>query len=133
MKGHRIGVISVPVSNPDRALEFYVDKLGFELTMDNRFGHGLRWVMLKPPGGETAITLVTWFDTMPPGSLKGTVLEVPDVEAAAAELRASGAIEADDEIESAPWGRWVSVDDPDGNGWVIQQSSELPPDFAAGS
>ncbi len=129
MKGHHIGVISVPVSDPDRSMAFYIDKLGFELVMDNRFGPGLRWVMLRPPGGETAITLATWFETMPPGSLNGTVLSVTDIEIAAAELRANGALGEDEEIETAPWGRSVTVEDPDGNAWVVQQNSPLPPDF----
>lgn len=117
------------MSDPGRSKAFYIEKLGFELVMDNEFGSGLRWVMLRPPGAETAVTLVTWFDTMPPGSLKGTVLSVPDIEAAVAELRSNGALDRDEEIESAPWGRWVTVDDPDGNGWVVQQDNPLPPDF----
>lgn len=130
MQDHRISVVSVPVSDPDRAKEFYLEKLGFELVMDNEFGPGLRWVMLRPPEAETAVTLVTWFDTMPPGSLNGSVLSVPDIEAAAAELRANGVLEPDDVIESAPWGRWVTLEDPDGNGWVVQQDNLPPYDFS---
>jgi uncharacterized glyoxalase superfamily protein PhnB len=53
-------------------------------------------------------------------------MSVPDVEAAAADLRAKGAIDDDAEIESAPWGRWVTVEDPDGNGWIVQQDAEGP-------
>ncbi len=123
MQDHRISVMSVPVSDPDRAKAFYLEELGFELVMDSQFGPGLRWVMLRPPGGGTAITLTTWFDTMPPGSLQGSVLSVPDIEAAAGEFRERGLLEPDEEIESAPWGRWVTVEDPDGNGWVVQQDS----------
>ncbi|MHB1987408.1 MAG: VOC family protein [Acidimicrobiales bacterium] len=123
MRGHHIGVISVPVSDPYRAKAFYVDQLGFESLIDSDFGSGLRWVMLRPPGAETAITLVTWFDSMPPGSLKGAVLSVPDIEQAAQELRDHGLLEPDEKIESAPWGRWVVVEDPDGNSWVVQQDS----------
>jgi len=130
VEGHRISVVSVPVSNPDVAKRFYTEQMGFHVVMDNEFGHGLRWVMLRPPGAETAVTLVTWFDTMPPGSMRGTVLSVPDIEAAVAELRANGAITDEQEIESAPWGRWVTVEDPDGNGWVVQQDAEGPIDFA---
>jgi uncharacterized glyoxalase superfamily protein PhnB len=61
---------------------------------------------------------------MLPGSLRGTVLAVPDIEAAVADLRAKGAIDDDEQIQSAPWGRWVNVEDPDGNGWVVQQNTE---------
>ena len=132
MNRHHIGVISIPVSDPDRAKAFYTETLGFELVMDNQFGTGLRWVMLRPPGAETAVTLVTWFDTMAPGSLQGTVLSVPDIEEAVAGLKALGAVDRDETIESAPWGRWVTVNDPDGNGWVVQQDNPLPPDFGAG-
>ena len=129
MEGSHISVVSLPVSNPDMAKAFYIDMLGFELVMDNEFGTGMRWVMLRPPGAETAVTLVTWFTTMPPGSVKGTVLSVPDVEAAAAELRAKRVLEDDEEIQSAPWGRWVTIQDPDGNGWIIQEDAEGPIDF----
>ena len=62
-------VISVPVSDQDRAKQFYADALGFTPEMDTSFGGGdMRWVMLRPPGGGAAITLVTWFESMPPGS-----------------------------------------------------------------
>jgi catechol 2,3-dioxygenase-like lactoylglutathione lyase family enzyme len=113
------------------AKAFYVDKLGMEVVMDNEFGAGMRWVMLRPPGAEAAVTLVTWFDSMVPGSLKGTVLAVPDIEEAAAELRANGLLEPDEAIESAPWGRWVTIEDPDGNSWVVQQNSAGLPDFSS--
>lgn len=129
MRGHHLSVISIPVSDPERSKAFYVDVLGFEPVIDSEFGSGLRWVMLRPPGAATAITLTTWFDTMPPGSLRGTVLSVPDIEEAAEELRAAGLLEADEAIETAPWGRWVTIEDPDGNGWVVQQDSQGAPDF----
>jgi catechol 2,3-dioxygenase-like lactoylglutathione lyase family enzyme len=123
-----ISVISIPVSNPDKSKAFYVDVLGFELEMDQS-SPAMRWVMLRLPGTETAITLTTWFETMPPGSLRGTVLSVPDIEAAVVRLRASDLIDEDTEIESAPWGRWVTIEDPDGNGWVVQQDAEGPIDL----
>jgi hypothetical protein len=46
---------------------------------------------------------------------------VPDIEEAAADLRRKGVLEEGDEIENAPWGRFVTIEDPDGNGWIIQQ------------
>ena len=59
-------VISVPVSDQDRAKSFYTEKLGFSVEMDSSFaGGGMRWVALRPPGSGTAVTMVTWFDTMP--------------------------------------------------------------------
>jgi catechol 2,3-dioxygenase-like lactoylglutathione lyase family enzyme len=128
MPDAHISVMSVPVSNPDRSKEFYVDVLGFEVEMD-RSSPAMRWVMLRLPGSETAITLTTWFETMPPGSLRGTVISVPDIEAAVADLRSKGVIDEDAEIESAPWGRWTIVQDPDGNGWIVQQDAEGPIEF----
>jgi len=125
MERTHISVVSVPVSNPDASKRFYVDVLGFVVEMDNS-QPGMRWVMLRPPGSETAITLTTWFETMSAGSLRGTVLAVPDIEAAVARLKAKGAVDDDVTIESAPWGRWVAVEDPDGNGWIVQQDAEGP-------
>jgi catechol 2,3-dioxygenase-like lactoylglutathione lyase family enzyme len=118
---HHVSVFAVPVSDPARAKAFYTDVLGFEIVHESDFGSGLRWTTLRPPGRETAITLTTWFESMPPGSLSGTVLSVPDIEEAASELRAHGVLEEDDLIEQAPWGRFVTIEDPDGNSWVIQQ------------
>jgi catechol 2,3-dioxygenase-like lactoylglutathione lyase family enzyme len=121
-------VISVPVSDQDRAKSFYTEALGFSVEMDSSFaGGGMRWVALRPPGSGTAITLVTWFDTMPAGSLKGSVLGCDDLEATLAELTARGVTFAEDEIQEAPWGRWKTFDDPDGNSWVLQQNNPAFP------
>ncbi|RLV04524.1 hypothetical protein CTZ27_11435 [Streptomyces griseocarneus] len=118
-----LDVVSVPVSDQDRAKRFYVDVLGFAELMDNRFGEGMRWVMLRPPGSSTKVTLVTWFPTMPAGSLKGSVLTCDDLEKTLQVLEARGVSFHEKEIQQAPWGRWKTFDDPDGNGWVVQQNS----------
>ncbi len=123
MHDHHISVFPVPVTDPARSKAFYTDVLGFEVVIENDLGSGLRWTMLRTPGAETAITLVTWFDTMPPGSLNGAVLSVADIEAATAELRRHGLLDDDDAIEEAPWGRFVTITDPDGNGWVVQEDT----------
>ena len=115
-----VQVLSVPVSNQDRAIDFYVNKLGFELLADAPIP-GMRWVMVRPPAAQTALTLVTWFDSMPAGSLKGLVVETADLDATVAELHANG-VETTPP-EDAPWGRFVMFDDPDGNGLVLQQSA----------
>jgi predicted enzyme related to lactoylglutathione lyase len=120
-------VISVPVSDQDRAKQFYVGQLGFTAEMDSSFGESMRWVMLSPPGGGTAITLVTWFETMPAGSLNGSVLGCDDLEKTLEELAARGVSFIEAEIQSAPWGRWKTFTDPDGNGWIVQQNN---PNFA---
>ncbi len=117
----KVQLFSVPVIDQDRAKDFYVNVLGFDLVADNAMPDG-RWVQVAPRGAETAITLVTWFETMPPGSLKGIVIETDDIEADIAALRGRGlAIEGD--IQEAPWARFVTFDDPDGNGIVLQSTA----------
>jgi catechol 2,3-dioxygenase-like lactoylglutathione lyase family enzyme len=116
----RVLVVSVPVSDQDRAREFYTEVLGFTVESDTPMGPDMRWVMLNAPDGGAAITLVTWFDTMPAGSLRGLVLDVEDVDATHARLTALG-YEFPDGVQRMPWGRFVTLDDPDGNGLVLQQ------------
>ncbi len=113
-----VQLFSLPVADQDRALAFYVGKLGFQLVSDTQMEPGMRWVQVAPPGAATSITLVTWFPTMPAGSTKGTVLETDDLDGDVARLRADGVRIG--EIESQPWGRFATFDDPDGNGIVLQ-------------
>ena len=113
-----IAMVSVPVSDPDRAKDWYTSVLGMAVESDEQMGPAMRWVMLRPSGGGAAITLTTWFETMAPGSRKGTVFAVPDIEVAAAHLVAVGALPEGEAIEDAPWGRWVTIEDPDGSGFV---------------
>ena len=54
----RIGTVIVPVSDQDRALEFYVGTLGFEVRIDGAFGDGGRWLEVAPPGAATTLALV---------------------------------------------------------------------------
>ena len=117
-----INVISLPVTDQDRTRDFYVDKLGFELVADTAMGPGTRWVQVRPRHGQASITLVNWFDTMPAGSVKGTVLETSDLDGDVAELQARG-VTIDGGIQQAPWGRFVTFDDPDGNGLILQAST----------
>jgi catechol 2,3-dioxygenase-like lactoylglutathione lyase family enzyme len=118
-----IQVVSVPVSDQDKAKEFYSGVLGMEVLQDMRMDENSRWVQLQPRGGEASLTLVTWFPSMPAGSLKGLVLETDDLEGTIAEMASKGfAIDA--EIDVQPWGRFVSFDDPDGNGIVLRQPVE---------
>jgi catechol 2,3-dioxygenase-like lactoylglutathione lyase family enzyme len=121
-----LDVVSVPVSDQERAKQFYAQTLGFTVEVDSTFGESMRWIMLRPPGSNTRITLVTWFETMPAGSLNGAVLGCDDLEKTLAELTARGLAFAEEEIQQAPWGRWKTFADPDGNAWVLQQNN---PDF----
>ncbi|HEY2673515.1 MAG TPA: VOC family protein [Rugosimonospora sp.] len=117
-----IQLLSVPVADQDRARDFYVDTLGFELLSDNAMGPTGRWVQVRPKGGQTSITLVTWFDSMPPGSLRGLVIESDDLDSDVEALTARG-LTIDGGIQDAPWGRYVTIEDPDGNGIVLQSTT----------
>jgi catechol 2,3-dioxygenase-like lactoylglutathione lyase family enzyme len=121
-----VEIVSVPVSDQDRARDFYVDVLGLELIRDAEMGP-MRWVQLGVPGGRgTTLTLVTWFESMPPGSQKGLVLETDDLDGDVARLRAAG-VEFPDGIRDQPWGRFVTLADPDGNGLVLQATRARRP------
>jgi catechol 2,3-dioxygenase-like lactoylglutathione lyase family enzyme len=115
-----VQVVSVPVSDPDQAKDFYVKVLGMELLQDMKMEEGMRWVQVAPKGSQASITLVTWFPSMPAGSLKGLVLDTQDMEGTIADLATRGfVIESD--IDEQPWGRFVTFDDPDGNGIVLRE------------
>jgi predicted enzyme related to lactoylglutathione lyase len=116
-----VRVVSVPVSDQERAKEFYVEKLGFELTRENDSLPGIRWVQVTPRGATTSLTLVTWFETMPPGSLQGLVLGLDDLEKDCDQLVASG-VAFERPLEEQPWGREAVIRDPDGNRLVLQQA-----------
>lgn len=119
-----IQVVSVPVSDQDRAKAFYVETLGFELRSDVSFGEGeqrQRWVEVAPAGATTRVTLVTWFPQMPAGSAQGLVLQTDDIQGDYAALKARG-LTFDGAIEAAPWGTFATFSDPDGNGWVLQEN-----------
>jgi predicted enzyme related to lactoylglutathione lyase len=112
-------IISVPVSDPERAKAFYRDVLGFALLRDEPMGPDMQWIQLAPNGCATTIALVTWFDRMPPGGLQGVMLNVSDIDHEHAELSARGL--ALSSIEQQPWGRYSMFSDPDGNGWILRQ------------
>jgi predicted enzyme related to lactoylglutathione lyase len=114
-----IQLFSIPVSDQEQAKAFYVETLGWELVRDDPMGPDQRWVQVKPRDSQTSVTLVTWFESMTPGSLRGVVIETDDLEGDHAALQARG-VRIDAKIEEARWGRWVTFDDPDGNGFVLQ-------------
>ena len=86
----KVQLFLIPVADQDASLAFYVGVLGFELVADQPMGPGMRWVQLAIPGSETSVTLVTWFESMPAGSLRGLVLECDDLEGDVALLRERG-------------------------------------------
>lgn len=121
MAVRNVKVISVPVSDQERAKAFYVERLGFELTRDDDSVPGIRWVQVTPKDGSTALTLVTWFETMPAGSLQGLVLGSEDLAGDCEALRAKG-VEFDRPLQEQPWGAEAVIRDPDGNRLVLQQA-----------
>lgn len=114
----KLELVQVPVSDVDRAKDFYVDQVGFNLDHDHRVSDELRFVQLTPPGSGCSIAMGPPSE-MAPGSLQGLQLVVPDIEAAHAELSERG-VEVG-EIQDLPWGSFVFFKDPDGNGWAVQQ------------
>nr|WP_245941621.1 glyoxalase superfamily protein [Vallicoccus soli] len=115
----RLELVAVPVTDTDRAKEFYVERVGFVADHDHRVHEGLRFVQLTPPGSACSVVIGEGTSEMAPGSQQGLLMVVADVEAARAELLARGV--AASEVDEQPWGRFVGFADPDGNTWVLQQ------------
>ncbi len=117
-----IQIISIPVTDQDRARDFYLDVLDWELITDTDTGDK-RWVEVAPRRGQTSFVLVTWFPEMKPGSMQGIVLSTDDIEKAYDELSERG-VEFHAPIEDGPFSRITSFNDPDGNGLVLHQLYE---------
>ncbi|MGR0221257.1 VOC family protein [Agromyces sp. ZXT2-6] len=116
-------VVIVPVSDLDRAIEFYRDRVGFELDHDTHAGEH-RFVQLTPRGSGCSIVMGTLpaQAEMTPGSLKGVQLVVADAEAARAELVARGVDASPIQvIDPRDGGTFFGFSDPDGNTWAVQQ------------
>ena len=116
----QVQLLSVPVTDVDRARAFYTDVLGFTLVRDAQMP-GRRWVQVAPAGGQASLALVTWFDTMPAGSLRGLVLETSDLDVEVQRLASFG-VDVSEGITQSPWGRSLGIADPDGNRLVLQES-----------
>ncbi len=114
-----IAVVSIPVSDQSRSLEFYRDTLGFVVLRDEAMGPAMRWVQLQPNDGGSSIALTTWFDGLRPGGQQGLLIGIDDIDAEHARLSALG-VELTP-IEEQPWGRFTMLNDPDGNGLVLSQ------------
>jgi catechol 2,3-dioxygenase-like lactoylglutathione lyase family enzyme len=116
---YKLELVAVPVSDVDRAKEFYVEKAGFNADHDHTVSEDLRFVQLTPPGSACSIALGKGVVNTPPGSVQGLQLVVADAQAAHDELAGRG-VEVSD-VQDFPWGRFVFFQDPDGNGWAVQQ------------
>ncbi|KAB2350331.1 glyoxalase superfamily protein [Actinomadura rudentiformis] len=128
-----IEVVSVPVSDVDRAKTFYADQLGFAVDHDTSVSDDVRFVQLTPRGSGCSVVLSNSHEGMSPGSLRGVQLVVNDIKAARAELVERG-VDVSEIIVYAEEGQRPARDgddlnnvgfcrfsDPDGNSWAIQQ------------
>jgi catechol 2,3-dioxygenase-like lactoylglutathione lyase family enzyme len=115
----KLELVAVPVSDVDRAKDFYTEKAGFVADHDHTVSDEVRFVQLTPPGSACSIALGTGITDAAPGSVQGLQLVVSDVETARNELRGRGVDVSD--VLVLPWGSFVSFSDPDGNRWSVQQ------------
>ena len=116
-----VGIVSIPVSDQDRAKAFYVDKLGLECRADVPFGEGVRWLTVAPRGSETILCLATWYEDMEPGGISGLYFVVEDIETEYAALVSRG-VEFDAPPYSEPFGKFAQFRDPDGNRLILRQT-----------
>ena len=117
-----VGTVMVPVSDQDRALDFYTEKLGFEKRDDTSYGEGNRWVEVAPAGAKTTIALVPPREGDPIGIELAFGLTTTDVDADHADLKGEG-LDVDEEIlrlgEGVP--PMFMLRDPDGNTLMVVQ------------
>jgi catechol 2,3-dioxygenase-like lactoylglutathione lyase family enzyme len=116
---YKLELVAVPVSDVDRAKEFYVERAGFDPDHDHAVSDEIRFVQLTPPGSACSITIGKGVTDAAPGSARGLQLVVGDIEQAHAELTGRGVDVS--EIQDLPWGSFVFFEDPDGNRWAVQQ------------
>ena len=126
----KLEVVVVPVSDVDRAKQFYSEQVGFVVDVDHQPNEHFRVVQMTPPGSDCSVTVGKGLTKMAPGSFEGLQLCVTDIEAARAELVGRG-------VEVSPiqhfedgtmvegrgeaWNSFIFFSDPDGNSWSVQE------------
>jgi catechol 2,3-dioxygenase-like lactoylglutathione lyase family enzyme len=128
---YKLELVIIPVTDIDRAKEFYENKAGFHVDVDHRAGEDFRIVQLTPPGSACSITLMR--NPEAAGSVHGLHLVVSDIDQARAELTGRG-VEASElfhfgESGQTPgphparenYGTFLSFSDPDGNSFLVQE------------
>ena len=129
----KLELVVVPVSDVDRAKEFYSERMGFAVDVDFQPNDAFRVVQLTPPGSACSISIGTGITKVAPGTYQGLHLVVNDIEAARAELLGRG-VDVSEPFhfgaegqaqglhpERADYGSYLSLSDPDGNGWLVQE------------
>jgi catechol 2,3-dioxygenase-like lactoylglutathione lyase family enzyme len=127
----KLELVIIPVTDVDRAKDFYAEKAGFRLDVDHRAGEDFRVVQFTPPGSACSLTLMRNPDAA--GSVQGLHLVVNDIDEARAELTGRG-VKASEifhfgpsgqtlghEPQRSSYGSYLSFADPDGNGWLVQE------------
>jgi catechol 2,3-dioxygenase-like lactoylglutathione lyase family enzyme len=118
---YKLELVSVPVTDVDRAKAFYVDQVGFNADHDHRVSDTVRFVQLTPPGSACSIVIGEGIVAMEPGQQKGVMMVVKDVRALREQLAERNVPISD--IDEQQWGTFAYFADPDGNTWTLQ---ELP-------
>ena len=121
----KLELVPMPVTDIDRAITFYTDKLGFVLDVDVSPSDGVRVVQLTPPGSACSIVIgrgLRDISDMSPGTVKGLHLVVDDIDAARQELTGRG-VEVADVLDVGGGVRYAWFADPDGNSLVLQEMS----------
>jgi catechol 2,3-dioxygenase-like lactoylglutathione lyase family enzyme len=144
----KLEAVVLPVSDVDRAKRFY-QMLGWRLDADFPFDNGVRVVQFTPPGSGCSIQFGSNITSAAPGSAQDLYLIVSDIEAARDQLVASGVDVSEVFHEGRPGARFqhdgtsgrisgaapdhatyrtfATFNDPDGNGWLLQEiTTRLP-------
>jgi catechol 2,3-dioxygenase-like lactoylglutathione lyase family enzyme len=116
----QVGTVIVPVGDQDRALDFYVDKLGFEKRIDVPMDNSMRWIEVAPTGADTTVAIVPPREGDSAGVETRIALSTDDIDAAHASLKAKG-VDVDPEVSRMgdPVPPMFFFNDPDGNRFFI--------------
>jgi predicted enzyme related to lactoylglutathione lyase len=114
----KLELVFVPVSDVDRAKDFYVNKVGFNADFDERPSESIRFVQLTPRGSACSICIGEGLTDAPPGTGSNLQLVVNDIHAAHKHLKDNGVDVSDVDVQE--WGHFVYFADPDGNRWAVQ-------------
>jgi predicted enzyme related to lactoylglutathione lyase len=113
-----VGIVSINVTDQDRALKFYVDQLGFEKTTDAPMGPDARWVEVAPKGAQTRLSLIApgnpAYEADRIGKNIACTFELDGFEETCKQLKERG-VPFKEEPSKEFWGWWAEVKDPDGN------------------
>ena len=116
----KLEALMLPVTDVDRSIDFYMNKVGFNLDHDIMPGNGMRIVQLTPPGSGCSIIFGTGMGSLAePGSIKNTHLVVKDIERVRNQLFERG-VEIT-EVTDMGGVKYAYFGDPDANTWALQE------------